>query len=543
MAANLHFAVPEPEIPTGSTESKRMSVAIIGPDEASRKVVWKAVAQSQANDVQEILKYPASYVDLTALLEQNFDVLMIDVESDPATALQLIWKIKTLSASNVIAYAKQDDPQLSALCLDAGAQDFLPLPQEAPASPAVTSPAQPRLVPPSASLNTSAAAAPVVVDVPPPASPAPEVPALPAPDAKASEDTERSAKFVRGSDGQWRPRQSPAQAAAPPRPLPIPPRIQAAPAPGAAIPATLPAAQKQPVQPPVSPAVRAAASDAAAVPPPQEPDIEHELRTLFRGAAETGPDEVKAGGIAKKAAAAGAAVLVLVAAFAYMHASRTHEQVHAAPRTALPSASQQLAATPPPAVTVNQASGTASRPSAAQAALPAPLSNQETPTVVQPPVNRVSASMMTAQLSAPSRISASLKRPTATDAAPGAFAANAIDSGTALPSSLFAANHGPRVTTSPVISAGVAQGLLIYKTQPVYPELAKAANMSGTVVLKAQISKSGKILGLHVISGPPMFVEPAVTAVKSWRYKPYMLNNQPIDVETNISVVFSLNGH
>ena len=147
---------------------------------------------------------------------------------------------------------------------------------------------------------------------------------------------------------------------------------------------------------------------------------------------------------------------------------------------------------------------------------------------------------MNAQLSAPSRISASLKQPSPSDQAPAALSANSIGGGAALPGSIFAASRGPRVTTSPVISAGVAQGLLVHRTQPIYPAPARTANMSGTVVLKAQISKSGQIMGLKVISGPPVFVASALNAVKSWRYKPYMLNNQPIEVETNIKVIFSV---
>jgi len=73
-------------------------------------------------------------------------------------------------------------------------------------------------------------------------------------------------------------------------------------------------------------------------------------------------------------------------------------------------------------------------------------------------------------------------------------------------------------------------------------ETAKAARVSGTVVLQATISKTGTIENLRVISGPAMLQQSAMDAVKSWRYRPYLLNNDPVEVETTVNVVFSLGG-
>jgi protein TonB len=92
------------------------------------------------------------------------------------------------------------------------------------------------------------------------------------------------------------------------------------------------------------------------------------------------------------------------------------------------------------------------------------------------------------------------------------------------------------------ISAGVMQGMLIVKTQPTYPPIAKAARVSGTVVLQATISKSGTIENLRVISGPAMLQQAARDAVMQWRYKPYLLNNDPVEVETTVNVIFTLGG-
>jgi periplasmic protein TonB len=90
------------------------------------------------------------------------------------------------------------------------------------------------------------------------------------------------------------------------------------------------------------------------------------------------------------------------------------------------------------------------------------------------------------------------------------------------------------------VSSGVATGLLIQRTPPVYPSIAKAARVGGTVELHATISKNGTIKDVHVVSGPAMLQQAAVEAVRNWRYRPYTLNNEPIEVETSVSVVFSL---
>jgi protein TonB len=104
----------------------------------------------------------------------------------------------------------------------------------------------------------------------------------------------------------------------------------------------------------------------------------------------------------------------------------------------------------------------------------------------------------------------------------------------------------PKVTAAPPkkvnISAGVAFGMLLQKTQPTYPPIAKAARVQGTVVLQATISKTGTIENLKVISGPAMLTGSALDAVRTWRYRPYLLNNEPVEVDTTINVIFTLGG-
>jgi protein TonB len=86
------------------------------------------------------------------------------------------------------------------------------------------------------------------------------------------------------------------------------------------------------------------------------------------------------------------------------------------------------------------------------------------------------------------------------------------------------------------------QGLLVHRVEPPYPTLAKAARIQGEVKLQAIISKQGTIENLRVISGHPMLVKAAVDAVEQWRYRPYILNGEPIEVETQITVNFVLAG-
>jgi protein TonB len=92
------------------------------------------------------------------------------------------------------------------------------------------------------------------------------------------------------------------------------------------------------------------------------------------------------------------------------------------------------------------------------------------------------------------------------------------------------------------VSQGVSQGLLVHKVQPSYPPLARQARIQGTVVLQALIGKDGSIQNLHVVSGHPMLTNSALEAVKEWRYKPYYLNGEPVEVETTINVNFTLSG-
>jgi TonB family protein len=90
------------------------------------------------------------------------------------------------------------------------------------------------------------------------------------------------------------------------------------------------------------------------------------------------------------------------------------------------------------------------------------------------------------------------------------------------------------------VPADVIAGLLLQKTDPVYPPVAKAARIQGTVVLQATISKSGSVEDLHVVTGQALLQEAALSAVRTWRYRPYLVNGEPVKVQTTINVIFTL---
>src|SRR5258708_5785365 len=92
------------------------------------------------------------------------------------------------------------------------------------------------------------------------------------------------------------------------------------------------------------------------------------------------------------------------------------------------------------------------------------------------------------------------------------------------------------------VSAGVTSGLKVKDVKPVYPPLAGGARFQGRVVLPAQISKGGVIGGLPRGRGHPMWAPAEIEGVKRWRYKPYLLNGEPVEVDTEVMVNFTLSG-
>ena len=101
----------------------------------------------------------------------------------------------------------------------------------------------------------------------------------------------------------------------------------------------------------------------------------------------------------------------------------------------------------------------------------------------------------------------------------------------------------PAPPKSVTVSGGVIEGYLVRQVQPAYPSIAKLAGIQGDVVLQAVIGNDGSIQQLHAVSGHPWLIPSAMDAVRQWRYRPYRLNGQPVEVETEITVRFVLAVH
>ena len=116
--------------------------------------------------------------------------------------------------------------------------------------------------------------------------------------------------------------------------------------------------------------------------------------------------------------------------------------------------------------------------------------------------------------------------------APPAFAGAGLNQ----PASTSASDEVP---SGPVrVSGGVMAGQAVAKVDPIYPASARAAHISGAVVLAALIGKNGTVSSLSVVSGPPMLRVAAINAVKQWTYRPFLLNGEPVEVNTTVTVNF-----
>ncbi len=97
----------------------------------------------------------------------------------------------------------------------------------------------------------------------------------------------------------------------------------------------------------------------------------------------------------------------------------------------------------------------------------------------------------------------------------------------------------PTLIHHPPVSV-MMQGNLIHRVEPVYPSIARSVGIQGPVVIRAMISATGNIEQAQVISGSPLLVQAALEAIRQWKYRPYYLNNRPVEVETEITVNFVL---
>jgi periplasmic protein TonB len=171
-------------------------------------------------------------------------------------------------------------------------------------------------------------------------------------------------------------------------------------------------------------------------------------------------------------------------------------------------------------------------------------------------VKQVQTDIINGELRTPTKIPKKILENLKEDEAPPQMAASGVVGGVpgGIPGGQMGGVIGGIISSTPVavprvatpqrvrVSQGVSTGLLIRKVNPTYPPLARQARIQGTVVLHAVISKDGSIEGLTLISGHPMLAPAAIEAVKQWRYKPYLLNGEPVEVDTEVLVNFTLSG-
>lgn len=127
--ADMSATLQDPD--SRATRSTRnVSIALIGPHIGRRSVVAKAVSGAEGRTIREFATYPDMVSELPRLLAQNFDVVMIDLDSDQNYALQLVQEIAATGTVNVIVYSSRNDPTLGMISTHAGANDFLPIPAD-----------------------------------------------------------------------------------------------------------------------------------------------------------------------------------------------------------------------------------------------------------------------------------------------------------------------------------------------------------------------------------------------------------------------------
>jgi periplasmic protein TonB len=171
-------------------------------------------------------------------------------------------------------------------------------------------------------------------------------------------------------------------------------------------------------------------------------------------------------------------------------------------------------------------------------------------------VRQVQTDIVNGALRTPTKIPQKIQMIKEDEAPPPAMASSGVVGGVpgGIPGGQMGGVIGGIINSTPVavpkvatpqrvrVSQGVSAGLLVRKVNPTYPPLARQARIQGQVVLRAVISKDGSIENLTLVSGHPMLAPAAIEAVKQWKYKPYLLNGEPVEVDTEVQVNFTLAG-
>ena len=245
------------------------------------------------------------------------------------------------------------------------------------------------------------------------------------------------------------------------------------------------------------------------------------------------------------------AVLLLVGAAAYFGWSQF--KGHPAAPVALPQATQSTNfpptfddSTAAPTQTAAAPAPVDAHPASTQAAAPSETANRFAHPAQTVAPDRVSAPAPAKPVRAPLQVKTQLQRVNtasasqdATPEPPSIAGLSGASSAQALGAIAMPTNKAPAVSLGTQrVSQGVSDGLLVKKVQPIYPAQALQMHVEGTVLLQATIAKDGSIRNVKAISGSPILVRAASDAVRQWKYRPYELNGQPVEIDTQISITF-----
>jgi protein TonB len=177
------------------------------------------------------------------------------------------------------------------------------------------------------------------------------------------------------------------------------------------------------------------------------------------------------------------------------------------------------------------------------------------PAAVVKVVKQIQTDIVNGQLRTPTKIPEKVQMIKEDEAPPPVMSASGVVGGVpgGVPGGQMGGVIGGIISSAPMVpkvatpqrirvSQGVTQGMIIRRVQPAYPPLARQARIQGPVVLQAEIGKDGSIQNLRLMSGHPMLAPAAIEAIKQWKYKPYILNGEPVEVETTITFNFTLSG-
>jgi TonB family protein len=313
----------------------------------------------------------------------------------------------------------------------------------------------------------------------------------------------------------------------------------------------------------LSPAISVSATPVAAIAASNVPVQENSLPAptfTFGG----NVDEAKSG--SKKTLLAAVAVVVIAAGgyaawSQWGHSSASPEAPASAASQSVgaPSAVSHAATNPVPAAAVSSSAPAVSSPSTPSSTSHAPAkTSSDTPTSFSESAhsNKASNETLSNEADTSKASAAAAKSVPAAKApivigngsakpapimdapAPTITAMAPVESG-ALPNLMASPSKAPTpVLQTLAISQGVSQGLVVKRVQPVYPASAMRLNIEGAVQLLATVSKSGDISTVKIISGDPQLARAAVDAVKQWKYKPYLLNGSPVEIQTQVTVNF-----